>query len=85
MVAAIFWFETFDCPFTLLSMAWLVNWSLFQDSISLSFECPDVTMLLYEFWLYGVPKDAPRLSEYYDSVQNHNNMCEMKNEYGDTF
>ncbi|XP_028167122.1 uncharacterized protein LOC114357615 [Ostrinia furnacalis] len=38
------------------SQGFITSGGILQESINLTFECSDVSMLVYEFWLYGIPK-----------------------------
>ncbi|XP_059056346.1 uncharacterized protein LOC131850191 [Achroia grisella] len=43
------------------SQGYINHGGLMQDSISLTFVCPNVNMLQYQFWLYGVAKTSTKI------------------------
>ncbi|XP_052758037.1 uncharacterized protein LOC113517702 [Galleria mellonella] len=43
------------------SQGYINHGGIMQDSISLTFVCPNVNMLQYQFWLYGVAKSSEKI------------------------
>ncbi|KAL0811014.1 hypothetical protein ABMA28_010298 [Loxostege sticticalis] len=45
------------------SQGFITGGGILQESISLTFVCTDVSLLVYEFWLYGIRQNTPSFQE----------------------